>query len=126
MLSLRSFSRGLLALLFIGAGVLHFVAPATYLRIMPPYLPEPLLLVYVSGVAEIVGGVGLLVPTTRRLAGWGLILLLLAVFPANVYMLQTHGAGMAVPLWALWLRLPLQAVLIVWVWWSARGEKVNW
>ncbi|MBO0359752.1 DoxX family protein [Hymenobacter sp. BT186] len=120
MLSLRSFSRGVLALLFIGAGVLHFVAPATYLRIMPPYLPAPLLLVYVSGAAEIAGGVGLLIPATRQLAGWGLVLLLLAVFPANVYMLQTHGAGLAVPQWALWLRLPLQAVLMAWVWWSAR------
>jgi uncharacterized membrane protein len=94
--SLRSLSRGLLAVLFIGAGVLHFVAPATYLHIMPPYLPAPLALVYLSGAAEIAGGVGLLIPATRQLAGWGLILLLLAVFPANVYMLQTHGAGLAV------------------------------
>jgi uncharacterized membrane protein len=120
--TLRRVSTYLLALLFIGAGVLHFVAPATYLRIMPPYLPAPLLLVYLSGAAEIAGGLGLLLPVTRRLAGVGLVLLLLAVFPANVYMLQTHGAGIAVPLWALWLRLPLQAVLMAWIWWSAQTQ----
>lgn len=117
---LRHFSRLVLALLFVGAGVLHFVRPEPYLRIMPPYLPAHLQLVYISGAAEILGGLGLLLPATRRLAGWGLILLLVAVFPANIYMLQTHGAGLSVPLWALWLRLPLQAVLIAWVWWVRR------
>lgn len=117
---LRKSSLYLLALIFVGAGVLHFVAPAPYLRIMPPYLPAPLLLVYMSGAAEIAGGVGLLVPATRQAAGWGLTLLLFAVFPANVYMAQTQGAGLSVPLWALWLRLPLQLVLVAWVWWSAR------
>ena len=116
----RKFSVYLLALIFVGAGILHFVAPKPYLRIMPPYLPAPLLLVYLSGVAEIVGGLGLLFAVARQVAGWGLILLLVAVFPANVYMLQTHGAGLSVPIWALWLRLPLQLVLIVWVWWSSR------
>ena len=115
----RKFSVYLLAAVFIGAGILHFAAPAPYLRIMPPYLPAPLLLVYLSGAAEIVGGLGLLLPATRQVAGWGLILLLVAVFPANVYMLQAHGAGSSVPLWALWLRLPLQLALIAWVWWSS-------
>ncbi|UOQ75431.1 DoxX family protein [Hymenobacter sp. 5516J-16] len=113
---LKHYSRYVLALLFFGAGVLHFLSPGPFMRIVPPYLPAPLLLVYLSGAAEIAGGLGLLLPATRRLAGWGLVLLLVAVFPANVYMLQTHGAGLAVPLWALWLRLPLQLVLIVWVW----------
>ncbi|SNC77031.1 Uncharacterized membrane protein [Hymenobacter gelipurpurascens] len=109
-------SRYPLALLFIGAGITHFTSPEKFVRIVPPYLPAPLLLVYISGVAEIAGGLGLLLPATRRLAGWGLIALLVAVFPANVYMLQAHGAGLPVPLWALWLRLPLQLVLIAWVW----------
>ncbi|WBO84145.1 DoxX family protein [Hymenobacter yonginensis] len=113
----RRLSRFLLAFLFVGAGITHFVAPAAFMRIVPPYLPAPLLLVYLSGVAEIAGGLGLLLPATRRWAAWGLVLLLIAVFPANVYMLQSHGAGLAVPLWALWLRLPLQAVLVAWVWW---------
>jgi uncharacterized membrane protein len=112
----RRLSCYILAFLFVGAGITHFVAPATFVRIVPPYLPAPLLLVQLSGAAEIAGGLGLLLPATRRWARWGLILLLLAVFPANVYMLQTHGAGLAVPMWALWLRLPLQLVLIGWVW----------
>ncbi|TGD78012.1 DoxX family protein [Hymenobacter wooponensis] len=116
----KKISRFLLALLFVGAGVAHFVAPAPFVRIVPPYLPAALLLVYVSGLAEILGGLGLLLPITRQPAGLGLVALLIAVFPANVYMLQTHGAGMPVPVWALWLRLPLQLVLIAWVWWSAR------
>ncbi|HEX8425018.1 DoxX family protein [Hymenobacter sp.] len=120
---LRKSSLYLLALIFVGAGILHFVAPAPYLRIMPPYLPAPLLLVYLSGAAEVAGGIGLLLPATRRLASWGLILLLVAVFPANVYMLQTHGLGPSVPLWVLWLRLPLQPLLMVWVYWSARVKQ---
>ncbi|GAB3301571.1 DoxX family protein [Hymenobacter tenuis] len=122
---LRNISCYVLAFLFIGAGILHFVVPAGFLRIVPPYLPAPLLLVYLSGAAELAGGLGLLLPATRRLAGWGLILLLIAVFPANVYMLQTHGAGLPVPVWALWLRLPLQAVLMAWVWWSSKGEVAD-
>ncbi|QJX46830.1 DoxX family membrane protein [Hymenobacter taeanensis] len=116
----RKISRAVLAFLFIGAGVLHFVNPAPFARIVPPYLPAPLLLVYVSGLAELAGGLGLLLPATRRVAGYGLIALLIAVFPANVYMLQAQGAGMAVPVWALWVRLPLQLVLLAWVWWSTR------
>lgn len=116
MFRFRRLSYYVLAVLFIGAGITHFVAPTAFLRIVPPYLPAPLLLVYLSGAAELAGGLGLLLPATRRWAIWGLILLLLAVFPANVYMLQTHGAGLPVPLWALWLRLPLQAVLMAWVW----------
>jgi uncharacterized membrane protein len=117
---LRTFCCYPLALLFAGVGLLHFLAPANFLRIVPPYLPTPLLLVYLSGAAELVGGLGLLLPATRRAAGWGLLALLVAVFPANVYMLQAHGAGLAVPLWALWLRLPLQAVLMGWVWWASQ------
>jgi uncharacterized membrane protein len=74
------------ALLFVGAGVAHFVHPEFYARLVPPALPAPRLLVAVSGVAEIAGGVGLLVPKLRRPAGYGLIALLIAVFPANVYM----------------------------------------
>ncbi|GAA3937740.1 DoxX family protein [Hymenobacter algoricola] len=117
---LKTLSRYVLALLFIGAGITHFVAPASFLRIVPPYLPAPLLLVYLSGAAELAGGLGLLLPATRRRASWGLLALLVAVFPANVYMLQTHGAGLPVPLWALWLRLPLQLVLMAWVWWAGQ------
>lgn len=117
---MQSISRAILATFFIGAGITHFTHPAGFLRIVPPYLPAPLLLVYLSGAAELAGGLGLLIPATRRWAAWGLLALLIAVFPANVYMLQTHGAGLPVPMWALWLRLPLQLVLMGWVWWSTR------
>ncbi|WP_242510058.1 DoxX family protein [Hymenobacter persicinus] len=112
-----------LALAFIGVGVLHFLFAKQFARIVPPYLPAPMLLVYLSGAAEVAGGLGLLGAAIRRWASWGLIALLVAVFPANVYMLQAHGAGFAVPLWALWLRLPLQLVLMAWVWWAGRPDK---
>lgn len=101
------------ALLFTAAGVLHFVITNQYMRIMPPYLPWPRFLIYVSGAAEIAGGLGMFLPSTRRVAAWGLIALLVAVFPANVYMAQARLMG---PQWALWARLPLQVVLICWVW----------
>lgn len=101
---------------------MHFVLPAPYVSIIPPALPWPLTLVYVSGVAEIIGGVGMLVPSTRRAAGIWLVLLLLAVFPANVQMLLNWRAeGVPASKEALaWLRLPLQVVLIAWVWRLAR------
>jgi uncharacterized membrane protein len=108
-------SRYLLALLFVGAGVLHFLHPATYLAIMPPALPAPRALVYVSGIFEILGGLGLLPARTRRLAGWGLLALLVAVFPANVYMALIHEQ-LHIPGWVAWARLPLQLPLLWWVW----------
>lgn len=118
---MRRVSIYLLALLFVLAGALHFVRPETYARIMPPFLPWPMALVYLSGVAEIVGGLGLLVPRLRRWAGVWLIAVLVAVFPANIYMaVAPEEAGFGIdPLW-LWLRLPLQALLIAWVWWASR------
>ncbi len=89
-----------------------------YLQIMPPYFPAPRLLVAVSGAAEIAGGIGLLLRPWRRAAGWGLIALLLAVFPANIYMVQHSGQFHFAP-WVLWARLPLQAVFMAWVWFAA-------
>ena len=108
-------SRYALALIFVAAGVWHFVHPATYLAIMPPQLPQPRALVAVSGVFEILGGLGLLPARTRRLAGWGLLALLLAVFPANVYMALIHEQ-LGIPGWVAWGRLPLQLPLLAWVW----------
>jgi uncharacterized membrane protein len=107
----------LIALLFVGSGVLHLVKPDYYMRIMPPWLPAPMALVLISGLFEILGGVGVLVPATRLMAGWGLIALLLAVFPANVQMLLNARAAQASALWIAGLvaRLPVQAVLIYWV-----------
>ena len=113
--------RTLLALFFMAAGTMHFLSPEPYLHIMPPYLPHHLLLVYLSGIGEIAGGVGVLVTGLRRIAGYGLIALLIAVFPANVNMAVNHISlsGLTLPSWLLWLRLPVQALLIAWVWFCA-------
>ena len=107
----------LLGVFFVVAGIGHFIAPRFYLAIMPPALPWPLALIYISGVAEILGGLGVLTPATRKLAGWGLIVLLVAVFPANIYA-ALHGMG-SIPSWVLWARLPLQIVFIAWVYWTS-------
>jgi uncharacterized membrane protein len=111
-------SRAALALFFIIAGVAHFITPTPYLAIVPPYVPWPAALVVVSGAAEILGGLGVCFRSKRRAAGWWLIALLLAVFPANIQALST---GMVlgeyvVPEWLLWARLLLQLPLIIWVW----------
>ena len=112
----------LAAVFYVGAGILHFRAPAAYLKIMPPYVPWPEAMVYVSGIAEIAGGLGLLLPATRRLAAWGLVALLIAVFPANVYMATNpvYMGASPMPGWIAWARLPLQGVLIWWVLWCTR------
>lgn len=101
------------AFLYIVAGINHFVSPRMYLAIMPPYVPAHRFMVFASGLAEIVLGAGLLFSGTRTLAAWGLILLLLAVFPANIYM-ATSERFHKFPAWLRWLRLPLQGVLIWW------------
>ena len=109
----------LLSLLFIAAGINHFVTPDMYVKIMPEYLPWPLALVYVSGFFEVLGGVGVAIPRLRRAAGWGLIALLVAVFPANVQMMIHANQFPNIPFWALVARLPLQGLLIAWIWWAA-------
>lgn len=107
---------------FVVAGILHFVIPKLYVSIMPSWipswLPSPLMLVYISGVCEVLGAAGLLVPRTRTLAAAGLMLLLVAVFPANIEMLRLAQARGASPAFiaACWFRLPLQPLLIWWVW----------
>jgi uncharacterized membrane protein len=116
--AVRTGLRWLAALLFVGAGLNHFRNPIFFRNIVPPRFPDPALLVAISGVCEIAGGVGLLIRPLRTAAGWGLIALLVAVFPANLYM-AVHPeriAGLHVAQWILWLRLPLQLVLIAWVW----------
>ena len=105
----------LIATLFVVAGLMHFIKPDGYLAIMPPYLPAHKALVFWSGVAEVVLGVGLLFPATRSWAAIGLIILLIAVFPANLYM-ATAGRFQSLPRWAVWGRLPLQGLMIWWVW----------
>ena len=109
-----------LAAAMVGIGVLHFVRPKPFVRIVPKYLPAPLALVYISGLFEILGGIGLLIPETRTWAAWGLIALYVAVFPANVYMLTDNVSldpRKPIPRWALWLRLPFQLVFIAWAYW---------
>ena len=117
---------GLLALgfCFVLAGGNHFHNPHFYLRIMPPYLPAHLELVYLSGLFEILGGVGVLVPRIRRLSGWGLMLLMLAVFPANIHMAVHPELFSKLPTLALYARLPLQLLLIYWAWWATRPGRL--
>ena len=116
----------LMAPAYVVAGVLHFVVPELYVQIMPPFLPAPLALVYLSGLAEIAVGIGLLIPRTRRYTAWGTVALLVAIFPANVYM-ATHGVviegmpGGGDPSELVrWGRLPLQGVLILLALWYTR------
>jgi uncharacterized membrane protein len=119
--------RSFTATLFVAAGANHFWHSAFYVRITPPMLPHRLGLVLISGFFEIVGGIGLLIPMLRHAAGWGLCLLLLCVFPANIYM-ALHAdqfADLHAPVWALWLRLPLQPLLMLWVWRNSRGTAVS-
>lgn len=121
----KFFSRILLAIFFVVAGVAHFTSTDSYMQIMPPFLPRPRELVWISGVCEIMGGIGLLVPRVRRLAGYGLIALLVAVFPANVYMAVNNIGinGTHFSQWLLWLRLPLQFALVLWVWWCIKDSS---
>lgn len=110
-----------LAALFVFAGMMHFVYPAAYAAVTPSWVPLPFQAVYLSGLAEIAGGIGLLPVRTRRAAGIGLVLLLIAVFPANIGMLASAVATGAPDFYkaVLFLRLPLQPLLIVWIYRSA-------
>ena len=121
MTKIRTTSQWLLALFMVGAGTMHFINPDFYLNIMPPYLPLHLELVYLSGVFEIALGAMLLVKRLAPLASWGLILLLIAIFPANIYAYQHQDLIPASSLLHL-LRLPLQAVLILWAYWYTRRD----
>lgn len=123
----RSLFRVALAVLMATIGVLHFAMPLPFVAIVPSYLPAPLLLVQISGGCEILGAIGILVPATRAAAGWGLILLYIAVFPANLNMAlhplpPSLTGGRAVPPIVLWLRLPLQLVLIAWAHWVSSNR----
>ena len=121
MKTVKTVSRYIFAVFFVAAGVMHFVRPGFYLKIMPPYVPLHLELVYLSGVCEIVLGAMLLVRRLAPLAGWGLILLLIAIFPANIYVYQHQELVPGTPILHL-LRLPLQAFLILWAYWYTRPD----
>ncbi len=109
-----------LAIFFVLAGLNHFINSGFYLKIMPPYLPWHLFLVYLSGLCEIALGLLLLIPKFTSLAGWGLIALLFAVFPANIHMAVNHQLFPEFSPTVLWLRLPLQFVLIAWAYWYTK------
>lgn len=114
------FHQYLIGFIFVLAGILHFLKPGIYVKIMPDYIPWHRAMVYISGAAEIAGGVGMLFPELRYAAAIGLILLLLAVFPANIDMAVKafKKYGMTGYTWILIFRLPLQFVLIYWVYWA--------
>ena len=119
MIAVKLVFRLLLTALMIFAGTLHFLKPEPFIKIVPSYLPNPRILVYVSGVFEILGGLGLLIPSFSSAAAWGLIALYIAVFPANLNMALngiSFGTEPISPLF-LWLRLPLQLLLVAWAWW---------
>ena len=119
-------SRRLLAAFFVGSGANHFIAPRFYRAIVPPQLAdEAKRVVEISGVAEILGGLGVLLPSTRRASGLGLIALLVAVFPANLYMASAPERFKQVPRWALYARLPLQPLMIWWAWRATRPVGVD-
>ena len=113
-----------MGIFYVLAGIAHFVFTDAYLPMMPAYLPEHRQLVLLSGVAQVALGLEVLFPQTRRLAAWGIILLLIAIFPANLHIAMhdvplfgaTHGAG----IWN-WVRLPFQGVLIAWAWWYTQA-----
>jgi len=121
--TLKTVFRIIFALFFVVAGLNHFVSPEFYLKIMPPYLPWHYALVLISGVAEVVLGIGLLIPTFQRLAAWGLIALLIAVVPANLHMAMNPQLYPEIPVIGLWLRLPVQGLLILWAWTYTRPER---
>lgn len=112
--------RYLIGSLFILAGILHFVKPKLFMKIMPDYLPWHRVLVLVSGFFEMAGGIGIMISSLQFYASWGLILLLISVFPANFEMFRKYyrKRGLTLYVWALLLRLPLQFLLIWWVYWA--------
>ena len=120
-MNVRGLARVLLSLFVVTAGVLHFVSPAFFVSIVPAWLPHPRAMVAISGVCEITGGLGLFLPKTRRLAGLCLVLLFIAVFPANINMAVHHLPfnGQPVAPSLLWARLFLQPVFVAWAWWSS-------
>jgi uncharacterized membrane protein len=126
-MTLKNILRILFGLIMIGAGINHFVMPDFYIRIIPQFLPFKDLLVAISGIAEIVLGALLMLPRTSRIAAWGLIALLIAVYPANIYMAveADQFRDIAPSNWFHIIRLPLQFVMIALCLWFARPERGN-
>ena len=123
-MSVKTVLRWVLTAIMVGSGIYHFVNAPMYIAMMPEALPAHRELVYLSGIAEVAGGLGLILPATRKLAAWGLVLLFVAVFPANINMALNDVPldGNQLPGWALWARLPLQVGFIAWGWWMTRDD----
>ena len=117
---IKYFSMIVMGVFYISIGVSHFTSPIWYVQIVPPYLPYKLELVYISGLFEILFGIMLLFKKTRFLAGWGLILLLIAVYPANIYLAQTNGAAMNTTPLIAWGRLPVQFIFVGLAYWHSK------
>lgn len=107
----------IMALMYIIAGVMHFVKPKMYMRIMPRYLPNHKLLVHLSGIAEIVLGLALCIPALKTVAIYGIIAMLIVFLLVHFYMLSGEKASAGIPKWILILRIPLQFGLMYWAWW---------
>lgn len=127
LLQRKEILRGILAICTIIVGITHFIRPEQYARIVPSQFPHPVALVYISGVFEILGGIGLMIPLVSVAAAWGLIALFIAVFPANI-----NQALHSIPIEGIphhpilyWVRLPFQAVLIAWAWWYTRHPETQ-
>jgi len=114
-----------MAVFYIVAGLMHFIRPDFYMPMMPPYLPWHAGLIFLSGVAELVLGIAILIPSLRPLAAWGIIALLIAIFPANLhialYNVPVFGNPEGAGIWN-WVRLPVQLLLILWAWWYTQPE----
>ncbi len=116
----------LIIILYIGAGINHFWHPLGYYSIIPPYLPDPYVINILAGISELILGILLLFPNTRKAAAYGIILMLIAFIPAHIYMIQQGGCmgpkpALCIPLWLAWVRLfPLQFILMWWAWWVGR------
>ncbi len=110
----------IMAYFYISVGIKHFTEPEWFLQIYPPFLPFGLAAVYISGFFEVLFGIMLLIPKTRYYAGWGLIALLIAVFPANIYLAYTNGAAMDISAAVAWGRLPFQALFIGLAYWHSK------
>lgn len=114
---MKEISLYIMGSIYILAGIMHFVKPKFYLKIIPPYLPWHKAMNYISGAAEIILGIALFIPTYSTWAAWGIIALLIAVFPANIYHLTSAKPGRGLPIWLLYVRLPFQVIFIWWAWW---------
>lgn len=124
---IKEILRAIHAVAIIVVGITHFTVPEQYARIVPPQLPYPFELVYISGFFEILGGIGLVIPFVSVAAAWGLIALYIAVFPANINMAVNSIPIDNIPHipWLYWARLPFQAVLIAWAYWYTKKPEAQ-